>query len=187
MFNHQIDRDLIARLPEENDVKELLTLFKENREYLTYWNDWPKRIQTVDHCSDYINKHRQLFAKEKSIPALMVHKGKIAGLSALDIQERCVVKKGELSYWIGESFQGNGIVTKTCQQLIAYAFNHLGLNRIVIRFKHIDADHENEGSRRVAERLGFIQEGVQRQGGVARGQFMDMIVYSLLREEWQRF
>ena len=96
-----------------------------------------------------------------------------------------MVKKGELSYWLGEQFQGKGIVTQSCRALLAYAFNDLGLNRLFLRFKHASPDDENSGSRRVAERLGFVQEGVQRQGGVARGQFMDMIVYSLLAEEWQ--
>ena len=121
----------------------------------------------------------------EAIPAAMIYNGHFAGISTLEIQERYVVKKGELGYWVSEQFQGKGIVTRSCQQLLKYAFTHLGLNRIVLRFKHVSDDNENGRSRRVAERLGFTQEGVQRQGGVARGEFMDMVVYSLLAEEWK--
>lgn len=58
------------------------------------------------------------------------------------------------------------------------------LNRVLLRFKHVDADNENSRSHGVAERLGFIEEGIEQQGGVARGQLTDMVVYSLLANEW---
>ena len=185
MFTHPISDDLVLRLPEERDAEAMLALFENGRKYFTYWSDWPKRMQTVADCQALILRHRRAFAEEKEIPAAMIYQGQFAGISSLEIQERYVVKKGELSYWLGEQFQGKGIVTQSCRVLLAHAFNDLGLNRLFLRFKHASPDDENSGSRRVAERLGFVQEGVQRQGGVARGQFMDMIVYSLLAEEWQ--
>ncbi|MCA9935802.1 MAG: GNAT family N-acetyltransferase [Anaerolineales bacterium] len=185
MFIFRVDDDLVLRLPEENDAGALLALFQRDRDYFAYWNDWPKRMQTIEACQAFVVQHRRSYAEEKAIPAAMIYKGQFAGIISLDIQERYVVKKGELSYWISEVFQGKGLVTRSCQALLAYAFAELGLNRISLRFKHVSADNENSKSRRVAERLGFTQEGVQRQGGAARGQFMDMVVYSLLAEEWQ--
>ena len=185
MFSYHIDDDLVLRLPEENDAEAMLALFKQDWDYFTYWNDWPKRLQTVADCQAFISRHRQSYAEEKSVPAAMIYRGHFAGISSLAIQERYVVKKGELSYWIGARYQGNGIVTSSCRALLDYAFDILGLNRIALRFKHVSVDNENDKSRRVAERLGFRQEGVQRQGGVARGQFMDMVVYSLLAAEWR--
>ena len=185
MFTHLINDNLLLRLPEDRDAEAMLALFENGRNYFTYWSDWPKRMQTVSDCQTLIQRHRRAFAEEKEIPAAMIYQGQFVGISSLEIQERYVVKKGELSYWLGEPFQGKGIVTQSCRALLAYAFTDLGLNRLVLRFKHVSADNENSGSRRVAERLGFVQEGVQRQGGVARGQFMDMLVYSLLADEWR--
>ena len=184
MFTYLIDENLFLRLPEENDADALFALFEKDREYLTHWNDWPKRIKTVADCQRFIFDHRRSYAEEKSIPAAMIYKGQFVGISTLEIQERYVVKKAELGYWLGEAYQGNGIVTMSCRVLLDEAFNRLGLNRICLRFKHVNADNENSRSRGVAERLGFTQEGIQRQGGVARGQFMDMVVYSILAEEW---
>lgn len=185
MFTHQIDRDLLLRLPEERDANALQALIEKDQAYLIYWNDWPKRLRTVKACQAFIARHRQAFAEEKSIPAAMIYQGAFVGISTLEIQERYVVKKGELGYWLGEAYQGKGIVTRACRALLAYGFQEVGLNRIFLRFKHIDRENENGQSRRVAERLGFTQEGVQRQGGVARGRFTDMVVYSLLADEWQ--
>jgi len=185
VFTYHIDNNLVLRLPEDSDAEAIFALFERDREYLTFWNDWPKHIRTVDDCKEFTQHHRRSYAEEKAIPAAMIYEGQFAGISELEIQDRSVVRKGELSYWIGETYQGKGIVTRSCEVLLNYAFNSLELNRIFLRFKHIDADNENIRSRRVAERLGFIQEGVQRQGGVARGQFMDMIVYSLLAKEWR--
>ncbi len=184
MFDHQIDSDLILRLPDIDDAADLLALFEKDQEYLTYWNDWPKRMKTLQNCQDFILKHRRAYAEGKSIPAAMIYKGEIAGICSLEIQDRTVVKKAELSYWIGEDYQGKGLVTRTCESLLEHAFTSIGLNRVFLRFKHVDDANENGRSRSVAERLGFIQEGVQRHGGVARGEFMDMVVYSILADEW---
>jgi len=185
MFTCHIDDNLELHLPEDRDTEVMFALFEKDIEYLTYWNDWPKRIKTFEDCKNFIMNHRRSYAEEKSIPAAMVFQGQVVGISCLSIQEKYVVKTGGLDYWIGKDYQGKGIVTKSCKVLLNYAFNDLKLNRISLRIKHVSNDNENRQSRRVAERLGFIKEGVQRQGGVARNQFMDMVCYSLLQNEWR--
>ena len=185
LFTYKIDSDLVLRLPHVDDAADLLTLFENDRAYLTYWNDWPKRLQSLQDCQEFILKHRRAYAEGKSIPAAMIVGGTIVGICSLEIQDQTVVKKAELSYWISEASQGKGLVTRTCEALLKHAFESLGLNRVFLRFKHVDDGNENGRSRRVAERLGFSQEGVQRHGGVARGEFMDMVVYSILADEWR--
>jgi hypothetical protein len=39
-------------------------------------------------------------------------------------------RKTELGYWLGQSFQGKGLITKSCRVLIAHAFSELKLNRV---------------------------------------------------------
>ncbi len=63
--------------------------------------------------------------------------------------------------------------------LIDLAFGELGVHRIVIR-----AGTENVRSRAIAERLGFIPEGVAREEGKGSIGFYDLIVYALLDREW---
>ncbi len=85
-----------------------------------------------------------------------------------------------IGYWLGGEYEGKGIMTRACTALIDYGFGELGLNRIVIR-----ASTENTRSQAVPLRLGFTREGVERQAEWLNDHFIDMIVYSMLRSEWQ--
>jgi RimJ/RimL family protein N-acetyltransferase len=38
---------------------------------------------------------------------------------------------------------------------------------------------------RVAEKVGFVHEGVQREARQWRGEWLDGILYGMLREEWE--
>ncbi|MGZ8625546.1 MAG: GNAT family N-acetyltransferase, partial [Actinomycetota bacterium] len=56
----------------------------------------------------------------------------------------------------------------------------LGLHRLVIR-----AGVENVRSRAIPERLGFTREGIARGEGRGVGGFYDLVVHSLLDDEWR--
>ena len=88
-------------------------------------------------------------------------------------------RKTEIGYRLGESFQGKGSVTKSCRALIDYAFGELKLNRVELR-----CAVENTKSRKIAENLGFKNEGVIRQSELIRGKFFDFVIYGMLADEW---
>jgi putative hydrolase of HD superfamily len=44
----------------------------------------------------------------------------------------------------------------------------------------------NPGMIRLANKLGFVQEGCRRQGCNVMGKFYDIIELGILREEWER-
>jgi RimJ/RimL family protein N-acetyltransferase len=77
-------------------------------------------------------------------------------------------------------FEGRGLVTKAAHEFTRLAFEHVGLNRVVIR-----AGVGNLRSRAVAERLGYLPESVERGGGRGLGGFYDIVVYALLADEWR--
>jgi ribosomal-protein-alanine N-acetyltransferase len=43
----------------------------------------------------------------------------------------------------------------------------------------------NDRSARVLEKVGFEEEGVLRQRGFWKGEYRDLRLFSLLREDWQ--
>ncbi len=90
-------------------------------------------------------------------------------------------RRAEIGYWIGKEFEGKGIVTTACREMITYAFQDLRMNRIDLR-----SMVNNHRSRAVAERLGFKLEGILRQQAILRGEPLDMAMYSLLRDEWEQ-
>jgi ribosomal-protein-serine acetyltransferase len=59
-------------------------------------------------------------------------------------------------------------------------FAEAGLERAEIR-----AAVDNARSRAVAERLGFVEEGVSRHASWVAGRWLDMAIYGQVRAEWQ--
>ena len=82
----------------------------------------------------------------------------------------------EISYFLRTSARGRGLATRAVQLAVRWAFEELGIERIELRV-HPD----NASSRRVAERVGFAREGVERASRAwPDGTRFDSIVFSLL-------
>ena len=57
----------------------------------------------------------------------------------------------ELGYWIGKPFWGQGLIPEASREMLRYAFEELGMNRIWCGYYD-----GNVKSRRVQEKLGFV-------------------------------
>ena len=57
----------------------------------------------------------------------------------------------ELGYWIGKPFWGRGLIPEAARELLRYAFEDLGMNRIWCGYYD-----GNVKSRRVQDKLGFV-------------------------------
>jgi ribosomal-protein-serine acetyltransferase len=87
--------------------------------------------------------------------------------------------KAYIGYWLDEENEGRGIMTDAVLRLIEYGFTELELNRIEIR-----AGVNNTRSRAIPERIGFKQEGVVREAEYVNGNFIDLAIYGLLRNDY---
>jgi RimJ/RimL family protein N-acetyltransferase len=82
---------------------------------------------------------------------------------------------------IGEkSFWNLGYGTEAVRLLVAHGFQSLNLNRIAL---HVFQD--NPRAIRAYEKAGFTHEGRQRQGEFHQGKYVDVLLMSILRSEWQ--
>lgn len=90
-------------------------------------------------------------------------------------------QRAELGYWIGVPYWRRGYATEAAQAVVRYGFDELKLNRIF-------ASHfrQNPASGRVLKKIGMRHEGRLRQHVLKWGQFMDVEIYSILREELSR-
>lgn len=96
-----------------------------------------------------------------------------AGMHRID----WAVRRFEIGYWCRLSMQGRGYVTEAVRSLTAHAFERLGAQRVELRM-----NHDNDRSRRVAERAGFELEGVLRNiAQNPQGELRDTRVYALTR------
>ena len=90
-------------------------------------------------------------------------------------------RKASIGYFLGSQFTGRGIATAALQAVLAWCFETLQLNRIELR-----CATSNAPSIGVAERLGFVREGLLRQDECLNGVFVDHHVYGLLKTEFRR-
>jgi [ribosomal protein S5]-alanine N-acetyltransferase len=89
-------------------------------------------------------------------------------------------KRGELGYWLGRGFWGKGYATEAAAAVVGWGFDTMGLARVsAARFS------DNPASGRVLEKIGMTKEGVLRRHAFRDGEFKDMVMYGLLREEWE--
>lgn len=87
-----------------------------------------------------------------------------------------------LSIGIGETrFRGQGYGYEAMQLALNFAFNELNLYRVCLTvFSY------NAAAIALYERLGFSREGVYREHIERDGRRYDMILYGILRPEWEK-
>ncbi len=112
---------------------------------------------------------------------LIVHPSRgpvgVTGLTELSARDRRAV----VGTWLGRRFWGTG-ANRASKALIAWlSFHVLGLERLGAY-----ADLDNPRSQTALERIGFQREGVLRRWHRHGETVHDVIVYSWLREEWER-
>lgn len=83
--------------------------------------------------------------------------------------------QAEVGYWLLPEARGRGLATRSVRLISRWALRDLGLARLSLM-----TEPGNERSQRVAERSGFVREGVLRSYKEMAGRRIDCVVFSLL-------
>ncbi len=145
---------------------------------LREWLPWLDVSVSPDDTRSFIKKSLHEFADGEGMVAGIWDHGEVIGAISYNNIERSN-RSVEIGYWLAAGHQGKGIVTKACRAMVDYAFNELGLNRVVIR-----CATGNAKSCSIPQRLGFKQEGILREAGWLYDHFVDLVVYGMLASEW---
>lgn len=84
-----------------------------------------------------------------------------------------------LSYWLGTAYWNQGYCTEAVQAMLEYGFTHLSLHRI-----YAPHFHNNPASGRVLQKVGMTYEGRMREHYIRFGQFVDVEIYGMLRQDF---
>lgn len=102
----------------------------------------------------------------------------IGNLSLFDIDY--INRNAGLTIFIAdEGHRGGGVGTEAVRLLVEYAFDYLNLHRVYCRTN-------NEIAAKLYERIGFVKEGVSRQSSYEFGQYMDKVLYGLLKNDYEK-
>lgn len=96
------------------------------------------------------------------------------GFNSIDFEN----EKAEIGYDIAKAFWGKGYAPESIKALLDYAFQILKLNRIEAK-----VEPENANSIKVLQKLNFTFEGTLRQYEKAKGNYIDINMYSRLRTD----
>ncbi len=177
MFKHQIDNEVVIKLLEPRHSEELFNLTEQSKSYLREWLPWIDYNKSVDETKSFIESSLKQFGNNDGFQAGIWYKDQLAGVIGLH-SISWSNKSTTIGYWLGESFQGKGIMTKACKALIEYVHNELDINRIEIRVAT-----ENNKSKAIPERLGFKNEGHLRKVEWLYDKYVDHYVFGLVKEE----
>ncbi|HWT74677.1 MAG TPA: GNAT family N-acetyltransferase [Mobilitalea sp.] len=89
-------------------------------------------------------------------------------------------KQADIGYRINKDYWGKSYAPEAGQAMVKAAYEAMGLDRLQIR-----CFSNNHGSVRVAQKLGFTQEGLIR-GGAILNVMTDYYIFGLLREDYEK-
>ncbi|MEW9031803.1 MAG: GNAT family protein [Planifilum fimeticola] len=179
MLSHRIDQNTELKLLERHHAGAIFRLVDANRDHLRPWFFWVDETKTVSDSEHFVQKALEGFARGTEIHLGIWVDGQMAGIVGAHTIDS-IKSYAEIGYWLGERFQGRGIVTRTVRTLIDDLLGERGLNRVEIRCA---ASYRR--SQAVAERLGFRREGRLKKAIPIRDGFEDLLLFGMLAEEWR--
>ena len=175
MFFREIDRDLKLSLSIPQYAEELFELTDKNREFLKQWLPWLDSVKEISDTRDFLKLQLLRFQTGEALHVTIFYQDKIAGLVGYNQIDRDN-DIGHIGYWLGEEYNGKGIMTKSVRELIEIGYCYYSLRRFDIR-----CAVNNHRSRAIPERLGFKNEGVILQAEKVYDRYLDHVVYGLLK------
>lgn len=180
MFQYIIDNEVSLRPYRLDDAPELFELTAQSKDHLRKWLGWVDHTQTVEDSASFISLTLQGTVDNGGYPKVsaIVYRNRIAGTIGFNEVNK-TNRTGTIGYWLGEPYQGKGLMSKALGAYLRYGYEDLGLNRIEIR-----AATGNDRSRALPLRFGFKEEGTIRQAEWLYDHYVDHVVYGLLKDEW---
>jgi ribosomal-protein-serine acetyltransferase len=160
------------------DVDEVFALTDNNRAYLRRWLPWLQFCRSADDTRWNTEDGIRAAEEGRGFTFTIRDQGRIVGVVSYNSVDQSN-RTGHIGYWMGQEHQGRGIMTRAVRALVEHGFSYLGLNRIVIA-----AATGNLKSRAVAERAGFLLEGIAREAEWLYGRVVDHAIYAMTRSDW---
>lgn len=168
------------RLLTKKDAEALFYLVKSSRIFLKMWLPWVECWDSVWDAANYIEPY--LIQKEMDNGALWgvfnSENNDLMGTICLQWVS-WEHESSFIGYWMGESYTGQGYGSEALYLLCDFLFNSLKINRL-----ELSIACENQSSLALAERLGFVREGLKRDFEKLRERFYDHYSLSLLARDF---
>ena len=177
MFFRQIDKDIKLSLSIPQYAEELFELTDRNRDFLSRWLPWLDNVKQPNDTKQFLEHQLLRFQRSQALHVTIFDRDRIAGVVGFNLIDRDN-NIGHLGYWLGQKYNGKGIMTKSVRELIGVGFKYYSLQRIDVR-----CAVANSRSRAIPQRLNFQQEGIIRRAEKLGDRYVDHVIYGLLKDE----
>jgi RimJ/RimL family protein N-acetyltransferase len=90
-------------------------------------------------------------------------------------------EQGEIGFVFARDVHGQGYAYEAASALLDLVFPMLDLHRV-----HGSTDARNDASAGLMRRLGMRQEAHLRENELFKGEWGDVLIFAILRDEWER-
>jgi ribosomal-protein-serine acetyltransferase len=162
----------------EGDAGALLEAARESASELFAWMPWYSPEYAIAEAREWATRQAESFANEREFEFVITSEKGVflggCGLNHLNAEDRAA----NLGYWVRTSASGQGVAPTAVRLAVKWAFENTEIERI-----EIIAAQKNVRSQSVAQKAGGVREGIARSRILLRGQFLDAIVYSIIRSD----
>jgi len=168
---------LRVRIPREEDAP---ALFREASDpQVTRWFSWGPYSSEAE-ARAYLARLAPQRARGEQLDLVVEHLDAgpigISGLSELARRDR----RATIGSWLGRGWWGTGANQEAKALMCHLAFALLRLDRVGAY-----SNVEHERSQRALQRIGFQREGVLRRYHRHGGRALDVVIFGLLRADWE--
>ena len=143
---------------------------------IQHWIPLIPRPYTEEHAREFLQREGDSWDAGTSYNFAVTVVGRVVGSMAVRVNQ---FKTGHIGYWTERGERGRGVTTRALRLACRWSFEQLELGRL-----ELVTDPDNVASQRVAEKVGFIREGVLRAHVLhPDGRRRDSVMFSLLPGE----
>lgn len=175
-FDHQnktiTTKRLELRLFQTTDAEAVTRLCNNYNIYKnTLYLPYP---YTIEDALSWIEHHLDCFNTDSSYEFAITDRknGELFGAIALSNNQR--FNHGEIAYWIGEEYWGNGYATEAAEAILQFAFTEKHYHKVFARYFH-----SNPASGRVLQKLGMEKEGILIDHVRKENQYINLVYYGI--------
>ena len=171
-------QDLILRKPAMKDAKDIFR-YASDPEVARYVLWEPHRSLAETRSFVRFLRSRIRAGYPSSWVVVLKQTGAVIGTIGF-IWYSEINRSAELGYSFSRDYWNHGYATQALGTVIDTSFSSLSLNRV-------EAQHDvrNPASGRVMEKCGLRQEGILRDRIMNKGEYVDAVLYAILRTDWE--
>lgn len=170
---------LVLRQIEKDDASSIL-IYLSDKEVMKYYGLEP--FKTIKEALSEISWYRSIRNKRTGIRWGITLKGKNEIIGSCGFFNMIPQHyRTEIGYELHRNYWRQGIASEALEAIVRYGFESMNIQRMEALIEPL-----NISSQRLAEKQGFLREGLLRSYEFTRDKFDDLYMYALLKQEFDK-